>query len=202
MEKEEKQLTIAIVGNSPILLEKEYGEEIDGHDEVLRFNYFKTVGFEKSVGSKTTMYAFANICKDLNPIFKTLDKDKLFFRFDLDKNDERFINTLKDISKGALSVNDVTCIDKSFLEKVTKKVTTKQICWPNSCYVSTGLAMLEYIYLNYPDAQIDAYGFSFFDPKVKFHYFDDIKGNLKCHEGDKEKFYFNNVLSKKINLHL
>ena len=45
-------MRIAIVGNSPILLEKELGEEIDSHDIVVRFNRFVTDGFEKHAGSK------------------------------------------------------------------------------------------------------------------------------------------------------
>ena len=56
-------MKIAIVGNSPILLEKELGEEIDSHDEIIRFNDFQIEGFEEKVGTKTTMYAFANCIK-------------------------------------------------------------------------------------------------------------------------------------------
>jgi hypothetical protein len=44
----------AIVGNSGALLEQEYGDLIDSHDSVIRFNNAKIEGFEKHVGSKTT----------------------------------------------------------------------------------------------------------------------------------------------------
>jgi hypothetical protein len=46
--------TCAIVGNSGITLLKEYGQEIDGHDAVIRINMAPTRGFEPYVGKKTT----------------------------------------------------------------------------------------------------------------------------------------------------
>lgn len=46
--------SIAIVGNSRNILNKEYGEEIDSHDEVIRFNYAITENIEKHVGKKQT----------------------------------------------------------------------------------------------------------------------------------------------------
>lgn len=46
--------TCAIVGNSGITLLKEYGQEIDAHDAVIRINMAPTHGFEPYVGKKTT----------------------------------------------------------------------------------------------------------------------------------------------------
>jgi len=50
----------AIVGNSGLLLDHEYGRIIDEHDFVMRFNGAPTQGFEKYVGNKTTV-RFINI---------------------------------------------------------------------------------------------------------------------------------------------
>ena len=47
-----KDASIAIVGNSPIILNNEYGEFIDSHDYVFRFNDSKTEGFEKHTGKR------------------------------------------------------------------------------------------------------------------------------------------------------
>ena len=47
--------TCAIVGNAGHLMTKPYGKYIDAHDVVVRFNILPTTGFEKHVGTKTTL---------------------------------------------------------------------------------------------------------------------------------------------------
>ena len=44
---------IAIVGSNNTLLNNQYGEFIDTHDQVVRFNNSITEGYEKHVGKKT-----------------------------------------------------------------------------------------------------------------------------------------------------
>jgi len=45
----------AIVGSSGNLLNNKFGNEIDNHDFVIRFNQARVVGYEKYVGSKTSL---------------------------------------------------------------------------------------------------------------------------------------------------
>lgn len=49
--------TIAIVGNGPSEIGKSKGKEIDSHDIVIRFNNYRTDGFEADYGSKTDIWA-------------------------------------------------------------------------------------------------------------------------------------------------
>ncbi|KAK6926612.1 Glycosyl transferase family 29 [Dillenia turbinata] len=49
----------AVVGNGGILLKKEYGDMIDGHELVIRLNNARTEGFARNVGSKTGL-SFVN----------------------------------------------------------------------------------------------------------------------------------------------
>ena len=72
---------IAIIGSSSTLRDKEWGESIDKFDDVVRFNRAPTKGWEKHVGSKTTIrvannHVFANVkhnvggdenCEDWKP---------------------------------------------------------------------------------------------------------------------------------------
>lgn len=52
-------MSVAVVGNSPNLLKKEYGSEIDSHDIVIRCNKFELDGYEIHTGIKTN-YIVAN----------------------------------------------------------------------------------------------------------------------------------------------
>ena len=51
--------TIAIVGNSGILLERDYANLIDNHDIVIRCNQGPVSGFEEYVGTETTIRMIA-----------------------------------------------------------------------------------------------------------------------------------------------
>lgn len=51
-----KGKTVAVVGNGPQEIGKGYGEEIDSHDIIIRFNNFNIKGFEKDYGSKTDIW--------------------------------------------------------------------------------------------------------------------------------------------------
>lgn len=44
--------SVAIVGNAAYLADLEQGAAIDGHDLVIRLNNFRTVGFERQVGTR------------------------------------------------------------------------------------------------------------------------------------------------------
>lgn len=50
-----KGKSIAVVGSSGHLLEREYGKDIDAHDVIIRFNQARVEGFEKYVGSRTDL---------------------------------------------------------------------------------------------------------------------------------------------------
>ena len=45
----------AVVGSSPSLLRADRGREIDAHDVIFRFNFAPTRGYERSVGTRTTV---------------------------------------------------------------------------------------------------------------------------------------------------
>ena len=65
--KYEKNKKVIIIGNSPSILEKEYGDIIDGFDTVIRINRCVTEGFEQFIGSKTSIWATSSWCLEKNP---------------------------------------------------------------------------------------------------------------------------------------
>ncbi|KAL0417603.1 UNVERIFIED_CONTAM: Beta-1,6-galactosyltransferase GALT29A [Sesamum radiatum] len=55
----EKYNSCAVVGNSGILLNKEFGKLIDSHEAVIRLNNARIASFERNVGAKTSI-SFVN----------------------------------------------------------------------------------------------------------------------------------------------
>jgi hypothetical protein len=49
--------SVVLVGNGPSVLASTMGSVIDGFDEVVRFNRFEIKGFEKHVGTRTTLWS-------------------------------------------------------------------------------------------------------------------------------------------------
>lgn len=49
--------SVVLVGNGPGVIGANIGAIIDAHDEVVRFNNFKTAGFERDIGAKTTLWS-------------------------------------------------------------------------------------------------------------------------------------------------
>ena len=47
---------VAVVGNSSAMIDTDYGERIDGYDEVVRMNIAATRGYEKDVGTKMSIW--------------------------------------------------------------------------------------------------------------------------------------------------
>jgi len=56
-----KQLSAIAIGNGASLRNSRFGRQVDANDVVLRFNLFKTVGFELDVGTKTTHWVMSTI---------------------------------------------------------------------------------------------------------------------------------------------
>jgi len=50
---------VLVVGNSPSVLQYNYGELIDTFDIVIRCNWYKILGYENHVGTKTSIWAIA-----------------------------------------------------------------------------------------------------------------------------------------------
>jgi hypothetical protein len=57
--------SMAIVGNSPAILDHEHGTLIDGHDVVVRFNRAQVKGYESRIGARTDIHV-ANSEHDLS----------------------------------------------------------------------------------------------------------------------------------------
>lgn len=192
---EEKKKTIAIVGNSPILMNTEYGEEIDSHDIVVRINHFNLEGYEKHLGTKTTDVYFHT--KTLySPTILTLTKEHRFMFYTRETH-YQIRKLLNDTYKGKLKLENVTLLDrKKYFLDLAKKINSKE-----HKHASTGLITIQSIVDRYPDCDIDVYGITFFaDSKNnKMSHYDGTQ-YIMAHDNKAEIEYFNKNLSDKVNL--
>lgn len=184
-------MSCAIIGNSSILLEKEWGEIIDSHDCVVRINLAKTENFERFVGSKTTI-RFCN----LHPLMCRISQDhlrehtkyfpewdneyvlswenqKLFFK------DSSFLDyeQNRELKNYILSKNNEI---HHLSNDIVHHVRTQLVSEPT-------MGILSIIYMIEKFGSISCFGFDFYESLDKFHYFEKVVPYSTCHSNLKEK---------------
>lgn len=199
----------SIVGSSGNLLDAEYGNSIDSNDDVIRFNGAVTEGFEIHSGTKTTFrimncHHILNIeneqyflqQKARHPqidryLLNTIEGETIIFKTDPLWKLWQKSHILDPVRKK----NNVYFIHEDFYRLGNKL---------NNGFEATNGFMGLLMALKYYSS-IDCYGFSFYAPDVKKHYFDEIKeyNMIAGHDFNNEKKIFS-LLEKSgiINIHV
>jgi hypothetical protein len=199
----------SIVGSSGNLLDSEYGHSIDSSDDVIRFNGAQTKGFEKHSGSRTTFrvmncHSILNIeneqyflhQKERHPqidryLLNIIENETIIFKTDPSWR----LWEKSHILDAVREKNKVYFIHEDFYRLGNKL---------NNGFEATNGFMGLLMALKYYSS-IDCYGFSFYDPGVKKHYFDEIKkyDMIAGHDFDNEKKIFS-LFEKNgiINIHV
>ena len=156
--------TVALVGNAKSILDKDWGEEIDSHDNVIRFGDSKTEGFEKQVGKKED-FRFVCYPSGENGFEENLSGRNIFLM-------AGSLITLLEGIKILINRNKIYFITPEFrleCNKLTSKTS------------SLGMMAIQGFLGN----EIDLYGFDFFKT---LHYHQDLKTDPhKHHNWYKEK---------------
>jgi hypothetical protein len=176
---------MAVVGNGSNDVGKGKGVLVDKFKQVIRMNnYVVRPAYISDYGQKVTSWvtSFNHDIDNRN----TKHYEKIFCPIPI------FFNSLKYRRNRNLVLLE-KCLDKieviplDYFNDLLEHI-------PNP---STGLAFLYWVYrengeLN--DKQV--FGFSFFDPKYKHHYFDDF--DLCYHDGDIEQQFYEKMLNKQV----
>lgn len=180
---------IAVVGNSPNMLGKNKGNEIDNHDIVIRFNEFYTKGYEKDYGVKCDFWAnyFSN--KDFLKYKERPDCTLLW-------TNNAFV-----FSDHVGLENAYSCIDKNWV--MIPKI--RRYVWENlnlCCDPTSGFIVIMYLYdILKSFENVDFYGFKFLDDDktvMKHHYFKTMFVNdYKAHDIDNEAKFLKIFISQK-----
>jgi len=182
---------VAIVGSSAVLLEKEYGDIIDGYDTVIRFNRAPVVGYEKFVGSKTDLrvvnaHVFSNASCEGDERFKTakLTQPKNFIK-ELENSNILHIGTA---GAGSVNPDEMGWSDRSTHIHPTSKafimnyhsITIGQL----SKAATVGIKTIKLMILNNLTPHL--FGFGLGESGVT-HYWEDRDPRSECHAYSDER---------------
>ena len=184
--------SIAVVGSSGILLDKEYGKLIDEHDIVVRFNVSRVRGFEKHVGSKTDIrfmngHAFngssdSNRFKSHYPNFvANLKNETLIVK---SWNHQEFIEGVLKTSPQ----NNVYFINPPFTQYCNSMTGQEATC-----------GMVGVTFLTLFTNKISCFGFNFYkDGWAKNHYWEEMVEYQQGHSFNVEESLFKEYESQEI----
>ena len=185
--------TCALVGNSGTLLKSQFGEEIDGHEAVMRVNFAPVKNFKKDVGMKTT-YDFSNRENARRLVEKGWENSRpdsvaLFFEGSSPTNRKRIFEPLLKKYGKSLKMqflhpgfvnraHDLWNVLKEIIEKEKKKQFHDK---PMSGWYAVNFMMQRC-------ESLDLYGFEPYTSKAKatapYHYFDQVQGVVSVHSFD------------------
>lgn len=179
----------AVVGNSPIILDKEYGDDIDSHDVVIRFNIAETEGYEKHVGSKKNI-RFMNC----HPILCAIDPNHRIAHTEFfPEYNNNYIQQIKNETIWIKSLSHFDDTDQLYRNMVDRGNEIRHISneWL-SAHIHTlgGDPTMGYLGIQYALENFDkvsCYGFSFFRDPAKFHYFESVIPYEQNHAKNKEE---------------
>ena len=164
LEKLLQNKKLAIVGNSPNLIEKRKGNQIDAADIVVRFNNYRTQDFETDYGTKTNIWVCCQASDIVNrPADEVKKMDYILYNVDL-KHCKLNPECLKNISEN-LNYN----IPISYIGAEHKK----DLMQYGIVYASTGLSALYHFYKICSLNRNNIFGFSFLENSTNYyeHYF-------------------------------
>ena len=153
--------TCAIVGSAGLLLTQQFGEEIDEHEAIFRFNIAPAKGFEKHVGSKTTL----RLINRHHLGFREFKDEICLFHTTVEDALRKYVR----IAQNHPNLPNVP-MDMSFYKKV---VQWNKLETPTNGYFGLKLALMLC-------DRIDIYGFlRTWKGYVKYHYFNDEEPNSR-----------------------
>ena len=176
---------VIIVGNGSSLLGGGRGDAIDGHDEIVRFNLFKTGPFAPDVGTRTTVW-FNN--RDASPpVIKSMLREHRF--------DEIHLHTWKNTSEAAASFREAleaTGLDTPVYEVEKSWIAEmREFLGLRYSFFSTGAIGVWTMLKRH--AKVTLTGFDWWGPPSRMHYYserDPFPDPSKGHQPQSERVFF------------
>jgi hypothetical protein len=184
--------SVAIVGNGPSEIGKGKGSQIDSHDIVIRFNNYKTSGYEKDYGSKTNIWARGSGGSDV--INRKNHYDLVTWEADYSHWNIRydFLDVMYNQIKSGQSIYNFNYKNHKTLRQAS-----------NVDFPTTGMVLIWEIYQKLGlFKNIDFYGFNFCQENTDIyatHYFKDrdykeTQKRSEWHSLDKEAIFLKKLI--------
>lgn len=176
-------MKIILISNSPNVLNKQLGKEIDSFDKVVRFNKFETAGYEDYVGKKTDWVSY-RACDDVKLIRPNLiEKAFSFITYCIHTNGMKGVARHQKAwfgDKGTI-IDEIQCFNLA--RTIGYKNDFKE--WP-----SIGALALAYFSIVYGKENLTTYGFS---GNGEGHYFPKPPKDSCYHNWSIERDYLNSL---------
>lgn len=180
--------SVAIVGSSGHLLERDYAQKIDNHDIIIRFNQARVEGYEEYVGTKTT-FRIVNT----HTFLGTSGSNRFT------KNDSNFISKLKNqtiiLNRSVpnsyipkRSPNNPVFITPDNIWNVCKEMLGKD---PSVGFLGVTIALQT-------TQNISVFGFDQSPTTNKKHYWEEVKSIGGWHNFNIEKQKFKELEEEKV----
>ena len=174
----------AVVGNSGMLMEKEYGELIDSHDIIIRTNHGKIKGFEKNVGKKTDIRFLSG-----KGFWYGKSMDEVYSNYD-----HKFVTNLKD-QKVIVKANPMSAAIQGICRHYNTQANIHYLKQSFVDYIenfyqvpNSTLGFSAICYALSISSDVSIFGFGFFQESWdKQHYFEKIKPYSRAHNFTEEE---------------
>jgi hypothetical protein len=188
-----KNQQIAIVGNGPSELGTRNGPAIDQNKYVIRFNNYKTAGFEEDYGTRTDIW----VCANFDGLENRTEAELAGFKLIILEPDFN-----RDIIRGPAYETFANILTKHSGKVLSLKWEPKRrLVNALNTYPSTGLIIIDLL-LNYTKVSVDnIFGFSFKEELEKRsgecdHYYEQRTDHKSRHNLVKESDYIRSVFSQ------
>jgi hypothetical protein len=200
---------VAIVGNSNELLKNDYGKLIDEYSYVIRFNRSPTEGFEKIVGSKTSLRVFnEQFFMNKSNDFKGKESEKFNFDY-INKTTHNanllilYLSNLDNLKNKNLfsKTNKINYINSSINHKLKYHLVSNfnffkklKFYLHNSDLTSGAFILCLLVYFNYKP---DVFGFNFNKNNENYSmYYSSILEQPVAHDFNNENYLLERIKNK------
>jgi len=191
---EYKNKKCIVLGNGGSVLDNERGIDIDKFDLIVRSNLARFEGFEKHVGSRTDIRFLSH-----KTFGNTLDKNYSSYEEDYVPNSKQHHLIIRSAGNVGSMIpgfaknrnNMFSVLDIEYNKHLDKLVSNNHYCSVGFSAIHTMIDLGCDVYI---------YGFDFYNPKKKYHYFEEcspmVQTGRSNHEGDREKEYIMQLIEE------